>query len=317
MILPDTHKKRPQIQISLEKVGVTGVKVPVASTSLGGKQVIIVPEFEMFVDLPAEQRGIHVSRSYDVMTEILHSYAGKPYDLEDICADIAMELLERHPSATQAEARAHADAIVEKKTPRSRHVTFESFKLGGRAKIRRMSGDKMRVRRWVSIDVVGMTACPCSQGMLREVARKKLTNKMEMRAAEAERILDHIPIGTHIQRGHGSITVELPEGASLDALKLVKIAEGSMSASTYEMLKRVDEAELVQGALAHPRFVEDCIRFMMRGMIEVFPRLDGSAEVVFRQRNEESIHKHDIVAERRITLAELRREMSKNHAEHM
>ncbi len=313
MNLPDTHKKRPQIQISLEKVGVTGVKVPVASTSLGGKQVIIVPVFQMYVDLPAEQRGIHVSRSYDVMTEILHKYAGKPYDLEDICAEIAEELLERHPTATQAEARAVADAIVEKKTPQSRHATFESFKLGGRAKARRMNGDEMEVRRWVSIDVVGMTACPCSQGMLREVSRKELTNSMEMDDAEAEKILDHIPIGTHIQRGHGSITVELPEGSSLDALKLVEIAERSMSASTYEMLKRVDEAELVRGALAHPRFVEDCIRFMMRGMIKEFPELDGNARMVFRQRNEESIHKHDIVAERRISLAELRREMRRNH----
>ncbi len=288
--------------------------MPVASTRLGGKQVIIVPEFQMYVDLPAKQRGIHVSRSYDVMTEILHKYAGKPYYLEDICADIAKELLERHPTATQAEARAYANAIVERKTPRSQHATFESFKLGGRAKVRRMNGDRMRVRRWVSIDVVGMTACPCSQGMLREVSRKELTNKMEMKEAEAEEILAHIPIGTHIQRGHGSISVELPEGESLDALKLVEIAEGSMSASTYEMLKRVDEAELVRGALAHPRFVEDCIRFMMRGMIEQFPHLGGEARLVFRQRNEESIHKHDIVAERSITLAELRREMKQNHA---
>ncbi len=268
----------------------------------------------MYVDLPARQRGIHVSRSYDVMTEILHKYAGKPYYLEDVCAEIAKELLDRHPSATQAEARAYANAIVEKKTPQSRHASFESFKLGGRAKVRRMNGDQMRVRRWVSIDVVGMTACPCSQGMLREVSRKELTNKLEMKEAEAEEILAHVPIGTHIQRGHGSISVELPEGESLDALKLVEIAESSMSASTYEMLKRVDEAELVRGALAHPRFVEDCIRFMMRGMIEQFPHLGGETRLVFRQRNEESIHKHDIVAERSITLAELRREMRKNHA---
>lgn len=267
----------------------------------------------MYVDLPAEQRGIHVSRSYDVMTEILHKYAGKPYNLEDICAEIAEELLHRHPTATQAEARASADAIVERRTPQSRHVTFESFKLGGRAKVRRLNGDDLQVRRWVSIDVIGMTACPCSQGMLREISRKELTNSLEMGEAEAERVLNRIAIGTHIQRGHGSISVELPEGESLDALKLVEIAEGSMSASTYEMLKRTDEAELVRGALAHPRFVEDCIRFMMHGMTRSFPRLSGDVRVVFRQRNEESIHKHDIVAERRISMLELRREMIRNH----
>ena len=44
-----------------------------------------------------------------------------------------------------------------------------------------------------------------------------------------------------MQRTYGIVTMGVPEGVDVDAMKLVKVIEESMSASTFELLKRQDE----------------------------------------------------------------------------
>jgi GTP cyclohydrolase I/GTP cyclohydrolase-4 len=60
----------------------------------------------------------------------------------------------------------------------------------------------------------------------------------------------------------------------------------------------------------HPRFVEDCVREMVRMTIERLPQLDDAGFLSARQENLETIHKHNVVAERHGLLSELRREIS-------
>ncbi|HUE28647.1 MAG TPA: GTP cyclohydrolase, FolE2/MptA family, partial [Solirubrobacteraceae bacterium] len=59
-----------------------------------------------------------------------------------------------------------------------------------------------------------------------------------------------------------------------------------------------------------PRFVEDCVREMIQGVVEHFPGLDGGAFVSARQVNLETIHQHNVVAERFGTLKEIREELA-------
>ena len=72
-------------------------------------------------------------------------------------------------------------------------------------------------------------------------------------------------------------------------------------------MKRSDEVEVVEKAHLRPRFVEDCVREMVRMAIERFGALDTSASVSARQENLETIHKHNVVAERHGLLGDLRR----------
>jgi GTP cyclohydrolase I/GTP cyclohydrolase-4 len=83
-----------------------------------------------------------------------------------------------------------------------------------------------------------------------------------------------------------------------------------MSSEIYELMKRSDEAHVVEKAHRRPRFVEDCVREMVRGVIERFPGLDDLAFVSARQVNLETIHQHNVVAERFGTLGEIRSELS-------
>jgi GTP cyclohydrolase-4 len=82
-----------------------------------------------------------------------------------------------------------------------------------------------------------------------------------------------------------------------------------MSSEIYELMKRSDEAEVVEKAHRRPRFVEDCVREMVRGVLERYPDLADPAFVFARQENLESIHQHNVVAERHGLVGELREEL--------
>ena len=83
-----------------------------------------------------------------------------------------------------------------------------------------------------------------------------------------------------------------------------------MSSEIYELMKRTDEGAVVEKAHRRPRFVEDCVREAIRGVIDGFQQLGDRHFVHSRQENLETIHQHNVVAERFGLLGELRREES-------
>ena len=74
-------------------------------------------------------------------------------------------------------------------------------------------------------------------------------------------------------------------------------------------MKRPDEQFVVDQAHRRPRFVEDSVREMVRGVVEQFTGLPGDAFVHAHQVNFETIHTHDVEAERSGTLSEIRQEL--------
>jgi GTP cyclohydrolase I/GTP cyclohydrolase-4 len=82
-----------------------------------------------------------------------------------------------------------------------------------------------------------------------------------------------------------------------------------MSSEIYELMKRTDEGSVVEKAHRRPRFVEDCVREMIAGVAERFPELTDEHFVSARQENLETIHQHNVVAERFGLLGELRQEL--------
>ena len=136
---------------------------------------------------------------------------------------------------------------------------------------------------------------------------------------EIERIFDAVPVATHNQRGLGTLYIGCPEDCDndIDAKTLLTIVESSMSSEIYELMKRSDEGAVVEKAHRRPRFVEDCVREMVRGVVETFDQLLENSYVRARQENLETIHQHNVVAERFGLLGELRREVrTGEHSEH-
>jgi GTP cyclohydrolase I/GTP cyclohydrolase-4 len=157
-------------------------------------------------------------------------------------------------------------------------------------------------RRVVGVEATGINACPCAQGLVRESSRERL-EAAGFDEEDVERILELVPLATHNQRGRGILYVgtEVP----VNAEQLVRIVEGSMSAPIYGLLKRADELHVVEQAHTHARFVEDSVRHALRETLETYDLDDGDF-LFSRQVNFETIHDHDVVAERYGTAVEVR-----------
>jgi MptA/FolE2 family GTP cyclohydrolase len=95
----------------------------------------------------------------------------------------------------------------------------------------------------------------------------------------------------------------------INAERLVEVVESSMSSPIYELLKRPDELHVVEQAHARPRFVEDSVRLALKGALDAHPELDEGDFLYSRQVNFETIHSHDVLAERYGTVGELRSEL--------
>ena len=118
------------------------------------------------------------------------------------------------------------------------------------------------------------------------------------------------PLVTVIGAGNvGATTAQRIAEAGLADVVLVDIVEGSMSAPVYELLKRPDELFVVEHAHLQPRFVEDSVRLALKGVLDAYPGLADDDFVFSRQVNLETIHTHDVLAERYGTVGELRREL--------
>ena len=165
-------------------------------------------------------------------------------------------------------------------------------------------------RRLVGVRAQGMTACPCAQKLVEGRSRERLLAD-GFSEDEIERIFEAVPVATHNQRGLGTLHIGCPEDCDtdIDAQTLLAVVENSMSSEIYELMKRSDEGAVVEKAHRRPRFVEDCVREMVRGVVDRFPILTERHFISARQENLETIHQHNVTAERFGLLGEIRREL--------
>jgi GTP cyclohydrolase I/GTP cyclohydrolase-4 len=282
-------------------VGVTGVEKVIRV-----QEELYFARLDCFVDLGAEQKGAHMSRFEEVINEAIGQVVlgESPFRAETLAKHIA-ELVRDRQRAERAEVTIAARYPEHKPAPVSGVNTQEIYTLFGRA-----IASERGTRRVVGVSATGITACPCSQEIISSRAAERLAED-GFSDGEIARILDDVPVATHNQRGLGTLHIGCIEDcvAQLDATALLAIVEGSMSSEIYELMKRADEVEVVEKAHRRPRFVEDCVREMIAGVVASFPELEGASFVCARQENLETIHQHNVVAERHGTLAEVRAEV--------
>jgi MptA/FolE2 family GTP cyclohydrolase len=162
-------------------------------------------------------------------------------------------------------------------------------------------------RRAVGVEATGINACPCAQGLVAGRAAERLADA-GFDGTDIERILELVPIATHNQRGRGTLLVGTEH--DIDAETLVDLVERSMSAPVFELLKRPDELFIVEHAHLQPRFVEDSVRVALKSLLDEQPGLAADDFVLSRQVNLETIHDHDVLAERWGTVGEVREELA-------
>ncbi len=294
---PDVQASAAPHPYKLTRVGVRGVKKPVTVHRPGQDPHGVVATFDLFVDLPADQKGTHMSRNLEALADVLDEeiIGREARSLENLCRRLVLALLDKHEYAHDADVRAEADYFLTRTNPGGK-ATVEHYRLHANAAGRRTAGEPVVSRR-IGVEVVGMSACPCAM----ETARHKF--QQDGTPANPD-----IPFITHNQRNRVRLSVDVPEGEDLEAAHLVDLCEDALSAPTYELLKRGDEGDLVIQAHHDPKFVEDVVRAALYLVPRRFGSLPAATEVFCSSEAEESIHKHNAYAERRTTIAELLRQ---------
>ena len=305
----DLQAAEPDVHLALTRAGVTGVH-KVIRIAHSGTELLYYAQVDCFVDLDPGQKGVHMSRFPETVAECIDQVViGEALHVEDLAEHIAARVVERQ-GAVRSEVTIRAKFPVTRRTPVSDLPTQEIYHLIGRALV-----NGTTPRRMVGVEVRGLNACPCAQGLVRERAGERL-REAGYRPGQIDEIFDMLPAATHNQRA--AATLMLGTTREVDARDLIKIAEQSMSAPIFELLKRPDELYVVEQAHLHPRFVEDSVRLMVAGTLDHYDDLSDGCFVLARQVNFETIHNHDVLAERHGVVRELQAELAGEdaHSQH-
>ena len=301
LLTHDPQAGPSDVPLALSRAGVRGVQKAIR-ISRGGHEKLIAAEIDCTVDLDHSRKGVHMSRFPELFEEAIEEVViGEALLVENLAEHIAAHIVRRQ-HALRAEVRIVARYPLERETPVTGLPTQEMVSLIGLA-----AASEEGTRRLVGVEANGINACPCAQGLVRERAAERL-GEAGFTDLDVGRILELVPLATHNQRGRGTLFVGTEE--PVNAEELVRIVEGSMSSPVYELLKRPDELFVVEHAHLRPRFVEDSVRIAIAELLAAEAGLEDGDFVLSRQVNLETIHDHDVVAERWGTVGELRAELS-------
>lgn len=211
---PDTRR------IAIDKVGIKDIKHPVRVRDRSGGEQHTVAMFNMYVYLPHNFKGTHMSRFVEILNQ--HEFAISVDSFHEMLHEMVEKLdaPEGHIEMTFPYFVEKAAPVTGAKSVMDYEVTFLGEIKGGE--------DSVRVR----VVVPATTLCPCS---------KKISD-----------------YGAHNQRSH--VTVEVSTRDFVWIEELIEMVEKQASCEVYGLLKREDEKYVTERAYDNPKFVEDLAR---------------------------------------------------------
>src|SRR6516165_6522375 len=190
----DVQARRPSVQLSLSRVGVTGVEKVIRIKQNGSEQLFSA-RFECVVELGPNQKGAHMSRFEEVVNEAIGEVVlGESTFKAETLAEHIAQLVRGRQRARRAEVTVEARFPEHKPAPVSGIPTQELYTLHGSAIC-----TELGTRRLVGVTAQGITACPCAQELVAGNAPERLDAE-GFDAEEIDRILEAVPVATHNQR---------------------------------------------------------------------------------------------------------------------
>lgn len=275
------------------------------------KKYSFYPKISAYIGLPAEQRGVHMSRTSETIEEVINEAIYKPTPTIELVGDrIVKKLMDRHPYTSKAEVKLEGKIIVQLRENHERNIQ-KSYEINSLVKAIRTSTGEIDYTYLIGVSAVGMTVCPCAKEMSQEYAEEIIKTRKDINISQEDidKLINLLPFASHNQRSKGTIIVEMKdlEIHKIDVLDIINVIEESMSGKIQSILKRPDEAELVRIAHLKPLFAEDVIREMAKNFIlRGFSNLDDDLNITFKILSMESIHPYNVYACVEITLGELK-----------
>jgi GTP cyclohydrolase I len=219
-LIDDVQGRQDTRRIPIDRVGIKDIYHPVRVKVRSGGEQHTIANFNMYVHLPHNFKGTHMSRFVEILNE--HE--------QEISVESFNAMLEQMALRLDSEA-GHLEMsfpyFIMKKAPVSGVQSLLDYRatLAGELK-------NGRVETWLKVIVPVTSLCPCSR-----------------------KISDY---GAHNQRSHITIRVRIAEHVWLE--ELIDIAEQEASCELYGILKRPDEKYVTERAYDNPKFVEDMVR---------------------------------------------------------
>lgn len=219
MVLPDVQSSADRRNIPIRRVGVKGIRTPILVKSQSGAQHTVA-DVEMYVSLPADKKGTHMSRFWTLLGGI-----NKPF-APQMMVEVMQEMLASLKS-DGGYIRLAFPFFMEKSAPVSHLQSTMDYDVVLTAEC---ADGKITVTQEVIAPVTSL--CPCSK----EISK----------------------YGAHNQRSHVSITAEFETNFPIE--KQIEMIESCASCQVWGLLKRSDEKYVTEHAYENPKFVEDLVR---------------------------------------------------------
>jgi GTP cyclohydrolase-4 len=311
----DLQDSNSSLDIALDKVGIVDLEKKVEIVQ-ENKSYSFYPKISALINLPAQQRGIHMSRTSETIEEVINEVIFTPTPTIERVADrIVRKLLEKHHYTTKAEVKLEGKIVVQVRESEQRTIQ-KSYDISSYVLANKNESGQTDFNYFIGASAVGMTVCPCAKEMSQEYAEEIIKTRKDINISEDDlkKLINILPFSSHNQRSKGSITLQIKDLNShkIDVLDIIDIIEDSMSGRIQSVLKRPEEAELVRSAHLKPLFSEDVIREMAKNFLaRKFSNLDDDFKIIFKIESYESIHPHNVYAELNTTVGELRKHIHK------
>jgi GTP cyclohydrolase-4 len=298
-------------EIAIDKVGITDVKKRIEIMWDDTHHYWVTPKITALIRLPKHQRGIHMSRSAEMIEEAINLTLFRPvHSLEEFARRILDSLLDTHEYTDHSEVSLSGDLIPqiiendERQGQKPYEITVFAEAIRNADGTRAYAGN-------VGLAAYGMTCCPCAQEMNIEYVQEIVQSRSDLNISEDQlkKLLQIIPVASHNQRAMGRIQIGFNnlDKEVVNVIDLIDVIEESMSARIRAVLKRPDEAELVRKAHLNPVFAEDTIRKMATSLAtDRFKHVPDEMTIKISIISYESIHIHNVYAELDTTMKEIR-----------
>ncbi|HWN06435.1 MAG TPA: GTP cyclohydrolase FolE2 [Steroidobacteraceae bacterium] len=219
-IIEDVQGRADTRRLPIDRVGIKDIYHPVRVKDRSGGEQHTIANFNMYVHLPHNFKGTHMSRFVEILNE----------REREISVESFNRMLTEMTSRLDSQA-GHLEMtfpyFVMKRAP----VTGVQSLLDYRATLAAEIQDG-HIETWLKVLVPVTSLCPCSK-----------------------QISDY---GAHNQRSHLTISAKIAEHVWLE--ELIEVAESEGSCELYGILKRPDEKFVTERAYDNPKFVEDIVR---------------------------------------------------------
>ncbi len=218
--IEDVQNREDTRHIPINKVGIKDIRHPVRILDRSGGEQHTIANFNMYVNLPHNFKGTHMSRFVEILNNHEREISVKSFK------EMMSEMTERL-EAESGHIEMSFPYFINKAAPVSGVQSLMDYDVS-------FIGEIHNGKPIMTIKVIApvTSLCPCS---------KKISDR-----------------GAHNQRSHVTITAQVNDFVWIE--ELVELIEQEASCELYGLLKRPDEKMVTERAYDNPKFVEDAVR---------------------------------------------------------